>query len=276
MKYTNIGGFIVMGKRIWISSVLIIFLAVLCTACGLPKKSESNIEIIAHRGFAGQYPENTIYGAQQTLKLSVPAEFDVQFTIDGVMVVIHDDTVDRTTNGTGTVSQLEYSYIKTLDAGKKFSAEYTGQVVPKFEDYLKTLKNAKYIYPEIKKYRSTKDIITFTKTLIDYGFEDKATIQSFNYAEVLPYIRQVSKKIKVAALCSNQSMFDSYLSIAKKDGNSLMSISTSIADIKNLETCKNNNLDISVWTVNDESVLRELIDIGYKKIISNKFFNTNK
>lgn len=259
-----------MKNKLSMTVLLCICSVLILTSCS--SGQARGIEIIAHRGFAGQYPENTIYSAKQAVKLGVPVEFDVQFTEDGVMVVIHDDTVDRTTNGSGNVSRLKYSYIETLDAGKKISSQYAGEKVPKFTDYLTAVKSLKYIYPELKTYRNTDDIVMFTKTLVENGLEDKCAIQAFKYSEALPYIRQVSKKIKVAALCSNQKMFDYFIDIAKTDNSSMMSISASIATPENLEACKKNNLDVSVWTANDEDTLKKLIDMGYRRIICDRYF----
>lgn len=229
-----------------------------------------NIEMIAHRGFNNEYPENTIYAAQQAIKLGANPECDVQFTSDGVMVVIHDNTVDRTTDGTGTVSQLNYAYIESLDAGSKFSKEYKGIRIPKFTEYLDAVKDARHIYPELKTYRKTDDIIEFTKTLIEKGFEEKSTIQSFAYPVTLPYIRQVSKKIRVGALCSNQPDFDNDLNTAKSDTNTIMLISTKIATPDNLAKCRESKIDIAVWTIDNISQLKKLEGIGYDKFMCSR------
>ena len=185
--------------------------------------------------------------------------------------IIHDDTVDRTTDGTGTVSQLKYSYIAALDAGVKKSSKFAGIRIPKFTDYLDAVKGAKQIYPEIKTYRTTEDIAVFTQTLLDKGFEQKATIQSFAYPITLPEIRKLSRKIRVGALCSDQAQFDENLIIAKKDPNSMMLISTKIATAENLTACKNANLPVAVWTVNTQDQLKDLLALGYDKLMLSQY-----
>ncbi len=233
-------------------------------------------ELIAHRGFDGQFPENTILAAQEAMKLGANLECDVQFTSDGEMVVIHDDTLERTTDGSGTVSKLKYSYIEKLDAGSKFSSKYKGLKVPKFTDYLEVVKGAQHIYPELKTYRKDEDIAVFTKTIIDCGFEEKATIQSFYYHKVLPEIRKISNKIRVGALCSDQSTFDYFFEIAKNDSNSIMLISTKIATAENLAKCKDNKLDVAVWTIKDEAQLKKLLGLGYNKLMLSKYMEVKK
>lgn len=268
-----------MKKGVSIIFAILLIGSVAVVSSMLLKKDSKTInyvkdyELIAHRGFNEQFPENTLFAAQQAVKMGANPECDVQFTSDGIMVVIHDAKVDRTTDGTGTVRNLDYAYIEKLDAGSKFSDKYKGLKVPKFIDYLNDVKSAKHIYPELKNFRNTEDIVTFTQTLIDYGFEEKATIQSFDYFEVLSSIRKVSKEIRVGALCSNQNTFDNYVEIAKDDSNSIMLISTKLATIKNLDKCKEDKVDVAVWTVNDESELRKLLEIGYNKFICSKYIN---
>jgi glycerophosphoryl diester phosphodiesterase len=236
-----------------------------------PATASEGLELIAHRGFDSQFPENTIFAAQEAMKLKVNLECDVQFTSDGVMVVIHDDTLERTTDGKGTVKNLEYSYLEKLDAGVKFSEKYKGNKIPKFTDYLEAVKEANYIYPELKSYRTNEDIAAFTKLIIDKGFENKATLQSFAYPIVLPHIRNISRSVRVGALCSDQSAFDYNLEIAKKDSNSIMLISAKIATAENLKKCTENKLGVGVWTVKEESQLKKLVEQGYNKFMLSRY-----
>jgi glycerophosphoryl diester phosphodiesterase len=265
-----------MKKGILFILVFALTTSLLTSACS--KKDEAkeanskpSFELIAHRGFDSQFPENTILAAQEAMKLGANLECDVQFTLDGVMVVIHDNELERTTDGKGIVSKTEYSYIEKLDAGLKFSSKYKGLKVPKFIDYLEAVKSAQHIYPELKTYRNNEDITAFTKTLIDKGFEGKATIQSFAYPMVLPEIRKVSGKITVGALCSDQAAFEYNLDIAKKDTNSIMLISAKIATAENLSKCKENKIDVGVWTIKDEGQLKKLVDLGYNKLMLSKY-----
>jgi len=265
-----------MRKGVYFLFIVILIIGLTSAGCGNKSKeikgnAAATFEMIAHRGFNNQFPEDTIYAAEEAMKLGANPECDVQFTADGEMVVIHDDTVDRTTDGTGTVSQLKYSYIAALDAGVKKSSKFAGIRIPKFTDYLDAVKGAKQIYPEIKTYRTTEDIAVFTQTLLDKGFEQKATIQSFAYPITLPEIRKLSRKIRVGALCSDQAQFDENLIIAKKDPNSMMLISTKIATAENLTACKNANLPVAVWTVNTQDQLKDLLALGYDKLMLSQY-----
>ena len=93
--------------------------------------------IVAHRGLLRHAPENTLANFRACLELRLGFEFDVQRTRDGQLVCIHDETVDRTTNGIGTVSEMTLEQIRRLDAGKWFDPKFAGEKVPTVEEVLK-------------------------------------------------------------------------------------------------------------------------------------------
>jgi len=105
----------------------------------------ANPQLIAHRGGPAYKPENTLAAFRNALQIGVDwLEFDVQRTQDGVLVVIHDETVDRTTNGTGRVEGMTFEQIRALDAGE-------GEQVPTFAEVIALAKEAGVsILPEAK------------------------------------------------------------------------------------------------------------------------------
>jgi glycerophosphoryl diester phosphodiesterase len=89
--------------------------------------------IVAHRGGGLLAPENTLAGIQLARNLGfVGVEFDVKLTADGIPVLMHDDTLERTTNGSGLVAETGYQEIAKLDAGGWFGNEFSGEPVPSF------------------------------------------------------------------------------------------------------------------------------------------------
>ena len=103
--------------------------------------AQNNPLITAHRGFAEAAPENTMSAFEAALNAGTDAcEFDVHMTLDGVLVVFHDDTIGRTTNGTGKLSELTYDYLSTLDAGSWKDPKFVGEKIPTLKqtlDYFK-------------------------------------------------------------------------------------------------------------------------------------------
>jgi glycerophosphoryl diester phosphodiesterase len=93
--------------------------------------------MISHRGAGALAPENTLAGASEAIERgALFFEVDVQRSADGVLVVIHDDTVDRTTDGTGRVGELTYDEMGSLDAGSHFSTEFAGEPIPTLDAIL--------------------------------------------------------------------------------------------------------------------------------------------
>lgn len=102
------------------------------TAVTLPQRG-----LCAHRGCLDTHPENTLPAFREAIRLGAQMiEFDVQLTKDSALVIMHDETVDRTTNGTGRVSDLTLAEIRRLDAGRKKGEPFAGTPVPTFEETL--------------------------------------------------------------------------------------------------------------------------------------------
>lgn len=102
-------------------------------------RAETQPLIVAHRGLLRHAPENTLANFRACLELRLGFEFDVERTKDGQLVCIHDSTVDRTTNGSGKVSDLTAAQIRKLDAGSWFDRKFAGEPVPTVEDVLKLI-----------------------------------------------------------------------------------------------------------------------------------------
>lgn len=146
--------------------------------------------VVGHRGARFEAPENTIPGFRYALGLGLESiEFDVQMSADGHLVVIHDDTVDRTTNGRGKVKNLTLAEIQALDARSIFPEWEEPCYVPTLAEVLETLRDVPHLICEIKK--DTDDrldrIVPMTLDAIrQAGIADHVTVTSFNpYAVAL-------------------------------------------------------------------------------------------
>lgn len=96
-----------------------------------------DVVLVAHRGLSAGYPENTMAAFNNVISQGVGViEIDLRGTKDGEIVILHDDTVDRTTNGTGNVGDLTLAEIRALDAGFKTGPQFAGQLVPTFAEVL--------------------------------------------------------------------------------------------------------------------------------------------
>jgi glycerophosphoryl diester phosphodiesterase len=107
--------------------------------------------IIGHRGYHAKYPENTLASFQAAIAAeSSMIELDVMLSADRRMVVIHDETLERTTNGKGSVADLTLAELKQLDAGSWFDPQYANQTIPELSEVLDLFKDRAYVNIEIK------------------------------------------------------------------------------------------------------------------------------
>lgn len=160
----------------------------------LPKGRNLNFGLQAHRGLSNQFPENTVLAFREAGK--VPCFFgmetDVQMTKDGVLVCMHDKTIDRTTNGTGKVSDYTWKELRKfwIDGGTGWNDKYTHKLrIPTFKEYLKVCKKANLVpYVELKLI-SPEGIKKTIEMLHQMGFEGKYVLTSFRWH----YLKEAAK-----------------------------------------------------------------------------------
>lgn len=140
--------------------------------------------VAAHRGIPSLAPENTMAGFQKAYDLGADLlETDVQRTKDGHLVIMHDYTVDRTTNGTGKVSSLTLEQIRQLDAGIKHGADFAGEKVPTFREYLQAFKGKDVVLlVEIKEAGIAEQVV---KEIEEEGMINQVLTQSFQIGDVV-------------------------------------------------------------------------------------------
>lgn len=128
------------------------------------------MEIISHRGFSSERPENTIASFDYALESGFSyLELDIHLSKDGVLYVIHDDTVDRTTDGTGFIKNLNSHEINMLDAGSWFDKKYYEQKIPTLESILIRYQNKAHLFIELKS-DSNELINTLRSLLVKYAW----------------------------------------------------------------------------------------------------------
>lgn len=147
-------------------------------------EGHSSITIAGHRGYPSAYPENTLLSFEKALEAGVDMlELDLHLSMDNILMVIHDDTVDRTTNGSGKVSHYTAAELKRLDAGLSFGAEFKGLSIPTFAEFCKLLEQ----YPdtllnvEIKSSPNAKDAADQAIAMLgEYDYLTRCVFTSFD------------------------------------------------------------------------------------------------
>jgi glycerophosphoryl diester phosphodiesterase len=137
--------------------------------------------IAAHRGDRSTAPENTLPAMQNALDSDLSfVETDIQLSSDGVPVLIHDETVDRTTNGTGAVANLTLAQLKTLDAGSWYSPKFAGTTIPTLDEFLSIFSNSKKkALLELKGIWSPDQARIVTNDVYAHGVQNRVIFTSF-------------------------------------------------------------------------------------------------
>lgn len=176
--------------------------------------------IVAHRGLLRHAPENTLANFRACLELRLGFEFDVRRTRDGELVCIHDDMVDRTTDGTGRVADLTFAEIRRLDAGSWFAPEFTREKVPTVEEVLQLLAG----YPhdnvpaavDLKADGVATDVVQLAEK---HGVLDRLLFigTTISEPEVRRQIRKASATAHAAAVANTEAEFDKALAAPDAD-----------------------------------------------------------
>lgn len=230
---------------------------------------DDEVGIISHRGAAAVAPENTLSATSIAIELGADfIEVDVQLTADGVPVLMHDDTLDRTTNGRGAVSAHTFAEIRALDAGSWFSADFAGEQVPTLEEFVDLLAPAPTgALVELKGEWPEERISEVMDLLRSHQMLNRIALQSFElptlevlqelapeYAKVLltrelgEEVLETARELRVSAIGARAALYDDE--------------PESVAHIRAL------GIGALVYTLNDEDRWAEAVDRGNDLVIT--------
>ncbi|WP_162641176.1 glycerophosphodiester phosphodiesterase family protein [Streptosporangium sp. 'caverna'] len=224
---------------------------------------------IGHRGNPKAAPEDTLVSEVQSHRLgSAYMELDLHLTKDNVPVVMHDDTVDRTTNGTGRVDGLTLAQIKLLDAGVKFDPAYAGTKVPTFEEILQyAQRTGGSVMPELKA-GWTKDQVRIVTALVQkYGLQSHTVWQSFDPVP-LKYAYELDPSIARAGLVSGSLPADPVAYVGAFHGQALLP-ATALVTPALMRTMHAAGLAVVAWTADTPGDWAKLTTAGVDGIMSN-------
>ena len=225
---------------------------------------------IAHRGFSGNYPENTLLAFQKGMEAGADGfELDIHLTKDGEMVVIHDETIDRTTNGTGFIKDYTYEELQPFDASAGFAGKYGINRIPTLRQYFELIQgNGKITNIELKNsiiwYDGMEEkAIALVK---EFGMEDQVIFSSFNHCSM-----EKCKRLAPEIPCG--LLVDSWLirpgEYTKSRGMEYYHPHYLSLDPATVEEIHSHGIGIHTWTVNEEKDIRRMLDLGVHAIITN-------
>lgn len=243
-----------------------------------------NILVTAHRGASGYAPENTLSSVKKALEIGVDRiEVDVQQTSDGVVVCLHDKTLDRTTGTKGKVGKKSWDEVKQVKAYGKFESEFPNEPIPTLEQIFEVMDGKTQFVIEIKAGNKTYPGIedNVVKLIKKYKAEKWALVHSFN-DKVLKYLHKNYPEIRLQKLFVSYSagvMLDFKLhsvKLSKYDFVEGFGIAKSAAKEKLVKKIHELGKVVHVWTVNSEEDIQAMIDIGVDGIIGNYPDRTKK
>lgn len=226
--------------------------------------------IFAHRGFSGQYPENTLTAFKKALEAGCEGiELDVHLTKDNEIVIIHDEKIDRTSNGTGLVKDMTYEELSKFD----FSYIYTYKTgfckIPTLREYFELVKD-KDIITNIELKTGIYEYEGIEKAVYDlikeYHLEDRILISSFNHNSVMR-MKAIAPEMKYGFL-SETWILNTGEYLNKYDIEAYHPDFHMLTD-REVKDLRDHNIKINTWTVNEECDIQHMIDIKAEGIISN-------
>lgn len=236
---------------------------------------------IAHRGGSSIAPENTMAAFRLSAGLGVSFELDTMFSKDGELVVIHDETLERTTDGFGRVSDMTAAELAALDAGSHFSERYRSEGVSKLSDVLSDFGGKRAIIIEVKCKEGFCKPKRLAKALVallgEKGMEDNVLIASFN-SLLLYEVRKLNPSIMRGQIYSDfkRDDLESYKRFLSKNlllnrfskPDALM-VKHVLVDEGYVERMHGRGYKIFPWTVDDPDEMKRLIALGVDGIITN-------
>ncbi|MDN7226611.1 glycerophosphodiester phosphodiesterase [Planococcus sp. N064] len=226
------------------------------------------MKIYAHRGCSGTYPENTLAAFQAAAKLPIDGvEVDVQLTKDGKMVVIHDEKINRTTDGKGYVKDKTLDELQTYDCGSWFSDEWSGERIPTLDEVMDVFQDTAHrlnieIKSDIFPYDGLVDKVINLAT--KKGMLDRLLISSFNHEDVQKVCLDTDLD---SAIITSQIYVDIY-DYARVIGTNRLHVSLPSAFRKMTTNALQKGAIVYVWTVNSLEYAQELQKIGVHGIFT--------
>lgn len=224
--------------------------------------------IIAHRGGRKWAPENTMAGFRKSIEAGVYGiELDIHRCKTGELVVIHDESLQRTTDGSGLIKDKSWDELKNLSAGAWYGKEFTQERLPLLSEVLSLIDGKLVLNIEIKnapiEYAGIEDDLL--KLLSSYKYPDKIVISSFDH-EVLRRLHEKDKSYKVAFL--GECIFIDLPGYAKQVGAEAWNPYFGELRTDAVKEAHKAKLEVNAWTVNDKEQWQSMMEMGVDGIIT--------
>ncbi len=235
---------------------------------------KTKCENVAHRGFSDRYPENTLVAIRAAIDAGADGcEFDVYSCQDNTVVLMHDKTVERTTNGKGKVTQLNLAALQSLDAGSWKDAKFAGEKVPTLKEALGVLRDSGCQgVIEIKMEGISQQVIDDVRKM---KMVDQVAVIAFSQ-DVVREIRSLEPSLTCAWLSgeklkgTTQENADWIEQHAKQCDAKIVDLSYKMLSEELVRELKRRGLAVWTWTVDDPAMMKKLQAWGVDSITTNR------
>jgi len=239
-------------------------MAGLCLMMASAGSAQAKLMLIAHRGASAHAPENTLASFDKAKTVADFVEFDVWPTKDGQLVVIHDSTVDRTTNGKGAVSSMTLAELRGLDAGSWFNAAFAGQKIPTAEETVTAIQTAAAPFME----RKGGTVAQFVDLLNRVPLRPEGIVMSFDYAFVTE-LKKAKSDVQVGWIGAGP-LSAAHITQAVSDGVSHFVWSGADVSPEMVNLIHQGGALLFAWTINDMAGVSPLNEMGVDGIITDR------
>lgn len=238
------------------------------------------MQIFAHRGFSSQYPENTMLAFHKALEAGADGiEMDARLTLDGKIVIMHDPTVDRTTNGKGKVRNLTFAEILGFDAGIKKGVVFENERIPVLEQVFDELGGKLLLNIELCNYDEgdNRQLANQTVELIEkYKLVDSVIVSSFRFNNLV-YVKDKNPNIS-CGLLAKQGLLGLFARNLLNHSVSVDALHPYYTDttpglIRREQQC---GRKIRAWSTNDLAEIRNLYEMGVDAVFTDDPLNVKE
>lgn len=229
------------------------------------------MKVIAHRGYSAKFPENTLIAFKEALKLGVYGiELDVHLTKDHQVVVIHDELIDRTTNGTGYVKDYTLQQLQNFDAGSWFNPLFEGEKIPTLEQVLTLVKDSDVVVNiELKTnefaYEGILDQVL--QMISQFKLEERIILSSFDH-EIIEQALNKNPLIESVPLFSD--LLVNPWAYTKQLGAQAMHVSGYMLLRKAVQRNIQEGAKVRVYTINEEAHMQMIKNSGIDAIFTDE------
>lgn len=238
-----------------------------------PFAFDGPVEVIAHRGYSAAAPENTLAALELAISAGADAlEFDLHTALDGTAFLFHDDTLERTTDGTGPIAATAPERLSLLDAGGWFDARFRGEPIPTLERALERVRGwAGRLYPEVKGWGVPADLVHLVGRVRAAGLIERTVFISMDWV-ALDRIRDAEPGALVGYIVERSDRTEKALARARGDARALLDFDARIllADPAIGARAAAEGIALATWTVDSVPTAARLLAMGVPRITTNR------